>query len=371
MAVANELKKIDPNTRVIFIGQKGDPFGRRLEKSDFIDESIFISAGKFRRYHGAGLKQLLDIGTILKNTFDFFKFLIGTIQAYFVLGRIKPDVIFVKGGYIGVPVGLAAAVRHINFITHDSDTMPGLANRIIAKWAAKHATGMPKEFYDYPKDKTVYVGVPISSSYSKVDSMQQDSFKNQLGIKTDSKLILFTGGGLGSKALNDALLAIVETLLQKYPDTTLINIAGKDHEDSLSNQYLRVLKQNDRERVIIKGFVEDMYKYSGAADLIISRAGATNLAEFAAQAKPCIIIPSPYLVGGHQLKNAKALAEMGAIEVLDENNLKTNPMKLLDSISTLMDSDKRRLTLSENLFKIARNDAAEDLAKLILNQAKE
>jgi UDP-N-acetylglucosamine--N-acetylmuramyl-(pentapeptide) pyrophosphoryl-undecaprenol N-acetylglucosamine transferase len=114
-----------------------------------------------------------------------------------------------------------------------------------------------------------------------------------------------------------------------------------------------------------------MYKYSGAADLIISRAGATNLAEFAAQAKPCIIIPSPYLVGGHQLKNAKALAEMGAIEVLDENNLKTNPMKLLDSISTLMDSDKRRLTISENLFKIARNDAAEDLAKLILNQAKE
>ena len=162
LAVAEEIRKIDNTANIVFIGQKGDPFGMRLEGSQIIDESIFISAGKFRRYHGEGWKQLLDVPTLFKNFLDFFKFLIGSIQAYSVLGKIKPDIIFIKGGYIGVPVGLAAAMRKIKYITHDSDTMPGLANRIIAKWALMHATGMPSEFYDYPKEKTTYVGVPIA-----------------------------------------------------------------------------------------------------------------------------------------------------------------------------------------------------------------
>ncbi len=368
LAVAEEIRAIDKTANIVFIGQKGDPFGLRLEGSELIDEAIFISAGKFRRYHGEGWKQLLDLPTIFKNFVDFFKFLIGLIQAYSVLGKIKPDIIFIKGGYIGVPVGLAAALRKIKYITHDSDTMPGLANRIIAKWALMHATGMPTEFYDYQKDKTVYVGVPISAEYSLVDEDMQNAFKKNLGFESADKLILFTGGGLGSKVLNDSLVEITKKLLSSDEKIRIMNIAGNENEEEVRGAFSNKLSSREIDRVTIKGFVTDLHKYSGAADLIISRAGATNIAEFAAQAKACVIIPSPYLVGGHQIKNAESLVKINAIEMIDEADLQNNPEILLDKITELMNSESKRKALGKNLHKIAKLNASKDLAKLIIDE---
>ena len=370
LAVANDLKKLDPTVKVIFIGQTGDPFGQRLEISDFIDQSIYISAGKFRRYHGAGFSQLLDFSTILKNIVDFFRFLIGTIQAYFILLEIKPNIIFIKGGYIGVPVGLAAAARGIKYITHDSDTMPGLANRIIAKWALNHATGMPKELYSYPQNKIVYVGVPISNKYKKLTANDVADYKESLGIDKNKQVILFAGGGLGSLTLNKALLAIVNELLENNSNLVILNIAGKDHEAEYNLEYNKKLKVEKRKRVIVKGFVDDMYRYSGSADLIISRAGATNLAEFAAQAKPCIIIPSPHLTGGHQVKNAKSLEKSGAVVALDEVEVIENPKILLNQIDILMNSEKRRQELANNLNLFTKKDASLALAQLLIDKSK-
>jgi UDP-N-acetylglucosamine--N-acetylmuramyl-(pentapeptide) pyrophosphoryl-undecaprenol N-acetylglucosamine transferase len=368
LAVAEEIRAIDKTANIVFIGQKGDPFGLRLEGSELINEAIFISAGKFRRYHGEGWKQLLDLPTIFKNSVDFFKFLIGLIQAYSVLGKIKPDIIFIKGGYIGVPVGLAAALRKIKYITHDSDTMPGLANRIIAKWAIMHATGMPTEFYDYQKDKTVYVGVPISAEYSLVDEDMQNAFKKNLGFESADKLILFTGGGLGSKVLNDSLVEITKKLLSSDEKIRIMNIAGNENEEEVRGAFSNKLSSEEIDRLTIKGFVTDLHKYSGAADLIISRAGATNIAEFAAQAKACVIIPSPYLVGGHQIKNAESLVKINAIEMIDEADLQNNPEVLLDKITELMNSKSKREELGKNLHKIAKLNASKDLAKLIIDE---
>ena len=290
------------------------------------------------------------------------------IQAYSVLGKIKPDIIFIKGGYIGVPVGLAAALRKIKYITHDSDTMPGLANRIIAKWAIMHATGMPTEFYDYQKDKTVYVGVPISAEYSLVDEDMQNAFKKNLGFESADKLILFTGGGLGSKVLNDSLVEITKKLLSSDEKIRIMNIAGNENEEEVRGAFSNKLSSEEIDRLTIKGFVTDLHKYSGAADLIISRAGATNIAEFAAQAKACVIIPSPYLVGGHQIKNAESLVKINAIEMIDEADLQNNPEVLLDKITELMNSKSKREELGKNLHKIAKLNASKDLAKLIIDE---
>jgi len=290
------------------------------------------------------------------------------IQAYSVLGKIKPDIIFIKGGYIGVPVGLAAALRKIKYITHDSDTMPGLANRIIAKWAIMHATGMPTEFYDYQKDKTVYVGVPISAEYSLVDEDMQNAFKKNLGFESADKLILFTGGGLGSKVLNDSLVEITKKLLSSDEKIRIMNIAGNENEEEVRGAFSNKLSSEEIDRLTIKGFVTDLHRYSGAADLIISRAGATNIAEFAAQAKACVIIPSPYLVGGHQIKNAESLVKINAIEIIDEADLQYNPEVLLDKITELMNSKSKREELGKNLHKIAKLNASKDLAKLIIDE---
>jgi len=340
-----------------------------MKEAEFIDRSIYISAGKFRRYHGAGWKQLLDIPTILLNFIDFFKFISGTITAYFILRRIKPSIIFIKGGYIGVPVGLAAAARGIKYITHDSDTVPGLANRIIARWATYHTVGMPKEYYDYPAQKTDYVGVPISDEYSYVDEGQQMKFKHEIGLDYKNDLVLVTGGGLGAMNLNKIILEIIKPLLEHDSNLVVINIAGKNNQEELTKKAEEILQSNLRNRFIIKGFIGDLHKYSGAADLVISRAGATNLAEFAAQAKACIIVPSPHLVGGHQIKNAKALEDSGSVIVVDETLAQKKPELLKTSIVELLESEKQKNALRGNLHKFAHKESAKELAKIILSKA--
>ena len=370
LAVAHELKEIDPKITVVYIGQKGDSLADIPRQHPDIDEVYTVPAGKLRRYHGMGLKQLLDVPTLLKNARDAFRVINGLIQAYFLLGRIKPDVIFVKGGFIGVPVGLSAAARHIPYITHDSDAVPGLANRIIARWATLHTTALPKEYYSYPPDKTETVGVPIVSDYQRVTDKNKTDFKQALGLKKYEQLMLVTGGGLGAVRLNDYISKIVPELITEHKNLVIIHITGRGKADTIEKRYQQAVPKGEQDRVILKDFVTDLYRYSGAADLIVARAGATNLMEFAVQGKPCIVVPNPLLVAGHQLKNANALNDKNAIALVDEETLKSNPKKLLQTINRLLAHPDERKKLGDNLHKMAQPDAARRIATILLSMHK-
>ena len=368
LAVAKQIKDLNPQAEIIFIGQKGDSFGLRIKDAEYIDRSIYINAGKFRRYNGAGWRQLLDIKTIALNILDFFKFIAGTVSAYFILRNIKPNVVFVKGGYIGVPVGLAAASRGIKYITHDSDTMPGLANRIIARWADSHAVGMPEDLYSYPKNKTHYVGVPISHNYELINLIKQNQYKEDIGLKKGQQLLLVTGGGLGAMTLNTVILKIADKLLKDNVNLVIVLIAGKENEKDLSQKFSKAIDERVGDRLLIKGFINDLYKYSGAADLIMTRAGATNMAEFAAQAKACIVIPSPHLVGGHQIKNARAFYDSSAIDLIEEESALNNPDMVMKRLNLLLNDDTKRRLLAANLHNFSFKDSAFELAKMILSK---
>jgi len=113
LAVAHELKQSRPEVRIVYVGQRGDRLGDIPAQDKNIDASYMVRAGKFRRYHGEGLKQLLDIPTMLKNIRDAFYVLIGIWQCFWLLGKLGPDAVFIKGGFVGVPVGIAAALRRI------------------------------------------------------------------------------------------------------------------------------------------------------------------------------------------------------------------------------------------------------------------
>src|SRR5438046_1939033 len=117
LAVAVELKRQRPNAHIVYVGQRGDLLGDIPQKHPAIDEVRTIWAGKFRRYHGEGWKQLLDVATLLRNLRDFFYVIIGFWQSRHLLKELQPAVIFIKGGFVGVPVGLAAATKHIPYIT--------------------------------------------------------------------------------------------------------------------------------------------------------------------------------------------------------------------------------------------------------------
>ncbi|HLB66122.1 MAG TPA: UDP-N-acetylglucosamine--N-acetylmuramyl-(pentapeptide) pyrophosphoryl-undecaprenol N-acetylglucosamine transferase [Candidatus Saccharimonadales bacterium] len=367
LAVAHELKNQSPDTRIVYIGQKGDKLIEVIDSSEHVDEIHAIRAGKFRRYHNEGLRQWLSLKTWWLNLRDSLFVLVGIWQSWRLLKKLNAKAVFVKGGYVGLPVGLAAGLRRIPYVTHDSDSVPGLTNRTIAKRASYHAVAMPVEVYKYPKSKTVFTGVPIVREYKKVTPRSRQEYRRGLGIPTDAKVITVTGGGLGAEQLNQAVVKISKQLFNQYPNLFLVHLAGSKHDKSVLDLYAKELTNEQRKRLMVKGFINDLYRYSAAADLVITRAGATALAEFALQECACVVVPNPALTGGHQTKNAKILADKQAIKLIDENMLKSNPGLLYTAIRGLLDFSEKRFELARRLGSYAKPQAASELAKLILS----
>ncbi len=354
----------------MYIGQRGDRFAEVVREHPVIDDAHAVFAGKFRRYHGEGLRQLLDIHTILLNIRDVFFVVAGFFQSLKILYAVKPQVLFVKGGYVGVPVGLAAALLRVPYVTHDSDALAGLANRIIARWARVHAVALPAETYNYPPEKTVTVGVPIAAGFSRVSLKLQREYKTRLGFKPEDTVLLLTGGGLGAQTLNTALISNAQQLLSAHPDLHIVHSAGHKHKAATLAAYQSVLHQTELSRVAVFDYISDMHIYTGAADIVIARAGATNMAELAAQAKACVIVPNPYLAGGHQLKNARAYAESGAVEAIDQTALENNPELLFAVLQDLLDSPNKRAKLGGALHRFAHPHSSQELARIILREAE-
>lgn len=371
LAVAHELKQLRPETEVVYVGQTGDSLGDVPAQDPSIDRVETVRAGKFRRYHGEGIKQLLDVATLYKNLRDAIWVLVGLWQSFWLLGRVKPDVVFIKGGFVGVPVGLAAALRKIPYVTHDSDALPGLANRIVAPWARVHTVALPKEVYSYPPQKTVTVGVPISHRFHPLDASEVSELRVRLHLDEAGKVLLVTGGGLGAQRLNNAVITCMPELLTRYPDLFVVHIAGRLDEVRVRQQYKTELASKDQHRVLVKGFVTNMSEYTGAADVIVTRAGGSAMAEFAAQAKPCVVVPNPQLAGGHQLKNAQVLAARKTVRLVSEDHLNTDHRALMPAITELFDHPDKAAALGAKLAGLAQPNAAHLLAMVLLELSEQ
>ncbi|MGH7157128.1 MAG: UDP-N-acetylglucosamine--N-acetylmuramyl-(pentapeptide) pyrophosphoryl-undecaprenol N-acetylglucosamine transferase [Candidatus Saccharimonadales bacterium] len=367
MSLARELKSQKPDCQIIYIGHKGDLFDSFKESGHDFDFTAFIRAGKFRRYHNVKFaKGIFDLKTMALNIRDFLRLPGSVLASVRILRKFKPDVVFSKGGFVAVPVGIAARLLGIPIVTHDSDSLPGLANRFIGRWARANATGMPAEYYPYPRATVHYVGIPIDERIKKVTPRLQNEVKRKLKLPPGSRVLLVSGGGNGSKRLNDLMLSIAAELLETNLSLYIIHLTGSSHEQDVKAAY-KSLPKNDQKRLIVMGYSNDFYVLAAAADVVVSRAGATTLAELAAAGKACIVIPSPFLVGGHQLKNAEQLAEQDAVVVAPEE---VRADELLALISSLLGNDQRRFELARNLYATAKPEASQDLAKLILKIAK-
>jgi UDP-N-acetylglucosamine--N-acetylmuramyl-(pentapeptide) pyrophosphoryl-undecaprenol N-acetylglucosamine transferase len=366
LSLARDLKAISPACEILYIGHKGDNFDTFKDSGHVFDFMAFVRAGKFRRYHRLGLASgLFHPRTLTLNIRDFFRLPGSILAARRILKKFKPDVVFSKGGFVAVPVGIAAKMLRIPIVTHDSDSVPGLANRIVGRWAKVHATGMPPEYYSYPKRTIEYVGIPIDNHIKKVTPKIQSRFKEKLNLPQDSQVLLVSGGGNGSKHLNDLVLAVAKELLETNLSLYIIHLSGKDHEATVKAGY-KALPKPEQKRVIVQGFSNQFYALSAAADLILARAGATTLAELACAGKACIVIPAPFLTGGHQLKNAQELVAKDAIVSAPED---TRPDELLALINSLLNNDARRFELARNLFATAKPEAARHLSEIILKAA--
>lgn len=361
LSLARALKQTSPSCRVIYIGQKGERLANHLkERYQVFDAVYYVSAGKFRRYHGESwLSHMIDLPTLALNTRDFFRVLAGTIQSRRHLKKIKPDAVFSKGGFVAVPVGIAAARLKIPIVTHDSDAVPGLANRIVGRYASVRTSGMPMQ------DKVLFTGTPIDERIKPVNDERQAAFKKELGIPGDAVVLLVGGAGLGARDINNKVLAIAPRLLETFSQLFIIHIAGLKHAAAVAQQYQNTAAgQADRVRVL--EFTPDFYKYTGAADLIISRAGATTIAELAVQGKAVLVIPAPHLTAGHQLKNAAELEKAKAAQVVNNDAV---PDQLFEVVKQLLAHKTKRSTLANNLAKLAKPNASSELAGIILKVA--
>ena len=318
-----------------------------------------IVAGKLRRYHHLTLlQQLMWPSLVFKNIGDGGKVIIGFIQSMVKLIIWRPDVVFTKGGYVCLPVGFAAHLLRIPLVVHDSDAHPGLTNRILSRWATYIGTGAPLEYYSYPKARTAYVGIPIANEFTPYTLAMQKAAKQEWGINDSAPLIVVTGGGLGAVRINNVVITSLGAL-QKLGSVVLVSGAGQYDE-------LRALVPPDSSRFQLYPFVTNMHSLLGAADVVVTRAGATTILELAALEKPTILIPNAKLTGGHQLKNAAVYEEARAVSVINEEALEVKPVILIREIERLFTDAKGTREMAQRFQQFSKPTAAKDMAAMII-----
>ena len=334
-------------------------------------------AGKFHRYANWHFKDyFIHFGLTIKdliigNILGFLGFLGGLITAFFRLlsKDNRPDVIFLKGGYVCLPVGLIAKLFKIPYIIHESDTVAGLANRLLMNKAKKVAFGMPiPEEWKETHPNYVWTGIPVGAEFKPVSETKQESLKKAFSFSTEKPLVVITGGSQGSENLNEATRAILPELL-KFTSVGLV--AGRKHYENMVDlkKYENWDKASLDSDFRMWEFNTTMDELMGAADVVVSRAGATTIAELAALKKATILVPFARLPGGHQTKNAERLETAGAVAVVNDAKMLEKPELLLDEIRHLIRSPKLRAEMAEKFHEEARADAAKRLAELILEEA--
>lgn len=279
-----------------------------------------ISSGKLRRYFD------------LKNFSDPFKVIKGFSEASKLLKELQPDVVFSKGGFVSVPVVIAAGRRKIPVVIHESDMTPGLANKLSFPSASKVCCNFPETMAHLPKGKAVLTGSPIREELLKGNREKALTFTGLSGTKP---VLLIIGGSLGSVVVNEAVRSVLPELLKRFD---VIHLCGKGKLDqtlTALNGYVQYEYISDE--------LKDLFALS---DIVISRAGANSICEFLALRKPSLLIPlSAAASRGDQILNARSFERQGYAAVLEEEEL--NGESLLKALQTLWENRESYISAME------------------------
>lgn len=351
VAVAEKLKaKLGPEANILYVGS-----GAKMEKDIMAENGIrakFVVSGKMRRYFS------------IQNFFDLFKIPVGFLQSLWILLRFMPDVIFSKGGYVAVPIVLAAWIYRIPIMIHESDSAPGVANQFLSKFANRIAVAYPASEEYFPKEKTALVGNPIRFQVTEGDA---HILRQELGFTESRKTILVLGGSQGSKVINDAIIKILPHLLQHFQ---IIHQTGIDNLESVKSEAAFMGVKAGHDGYAPFGFMNanKLRDSFALADLVISRAGATFITEIAANGKAAILIPLESSANDHQRMNAYALAHIGAADVLEEGNLGEHI--LIENIEKIMNDDALQQNMIKEIKTFYHPQAADVIANGIIELAR-
>lgn len=341
LAVAEVLKD-DPSISLTFIGEVGGQEATLARSYNL--RFIGITSGKLRRY--------LTLKSVLLNLRDGIQFLRGLWVSYRLIRKEKPTLIFTKGGYVTLPVALAAAMTQTPLVIHESDATMGMTNRWLAHLARVVMTGFPAIHYPSSlASKIQAVGIPLRSEFSKKHTSAHSS----------RPMVLVTAGSLGAVAINELMASIIPILLERV---SVMHVTGR-YSFAQYQAFKESLPAHLAQHYGVVDFTPDMADYMREAIVVVMRSGS-QIFEAATLRKPMILIPLPNAANNHQAKNAEIFSQHKAALVLNQHNL--TPERLYETINSVLDDAQLRQELEEGTRVFNSCDSAKRVAEILKQQ---
>ena len=346
VSIANAIKVIRPDAKILFVGALGRMEMQRVPAAGYEIKGLPICG--------------FDRKNLLKNFKVLYKIWKSQRMAKQIIKDFKPQVAVGVGGYASGPTLNKAAAMGIPCLIQEQNSYAGVTNKLLAKKAAKICVAYEGMERFFPAEKIILTGNPVRQALLDTTITREDAIK-ELGFNPSKKVILLVGGSLGARTINESVLQHLDIV--KETDVQFIWQTGKYYHSEITER----LRGQDLPNLKVMDFISDMGAAYKAADLVISRAGASSISEFCLIGKPVILVPSPNVAEDHQTKNALALANRdAAIYVKDAEA----PATLLELAVKTVNDEKKLKSLSENVLKLALPDSADIIAKEVIKLAK-
>ena len=346
ISIANAIKAEYPDAEILFVGALGRMEMQRVPAAGYKIEGLPICG--FDRKH------------LLKNIKVLFKIWKSQQMAKKIIRDFKPQVAVGVGGYASGPTLNKAAAMGIPCLIQEQNSYAGVTNKLLAKKAAKICVAYDGMERFFPAEKIILTGNPVRQALLDTKITREEAIKS-FDLDPAKKTILLVGGSLGARTINESVLKHLD--LVKTSDVQFIWQTGSFYRESIAER----LKGETIPNLKVTDFISDMGAAYKAADLVISRAGASSISEFCLIGKPVILVPSPNVAEDHQTKNALALStKQAAIHVKDAEA----PATLLPLALKIVHDDAQLKSLSENVLKLALPNSAEIIAKEVIKLAK-
>ena len=349
LSIANEIRRRYPEAEILFVGAEGRMEMERVPAAGYEIKGLPVCG--FDRKH------------LLRNVKVLFKLWKSIRLAKKILKDFKPDIAIGVGGYASGPMLKAAQKKGIPTLLQEQNSYAGVTNKLLAKNAKSICVAYEGMERFFPEDKIVLTGNPVRRNLLECNATQEEARK-AMGIDPEKATILIIGGSLGARTVNESIIGGLEKLGAAADDVQVVWQTGKFYDQ----QCKEALAKSGVKNVIQMPFISNMDMAYRAADLVISRAGASSISELQLLGKPSILVPSPNVAEDHQTKNALALASRDAAIMVTDAEA---PEKLVDAmLATVNDEDKLH-SLSANVLRMALLNSAERIVDEVEKIIKE
>ncbi|WP_375443601.1 undecaprenyldiphospho-muramoylpentapeptide beta-N-acetylglucosaminyltransferase [uncultured Fibrella sp.] len=343
IAIANELKRLDPATEILFVGAEGKMEMEKVPRAGYRIEGLPV-VGIKRELTLANLAFPLKLGRSL-------------LRARQIVRDFKPDVAVGVGGYASGPTLLASALANVPILIQEQNSFAGLTNKVLARWAKRICVAYPGMDAFFPASKIRLTGNPVRSDIQLADQ-QIDAGRSRFGLSANVPTLLVIGGSQGARTLNESLEAGLPQL--KQAGIQVIWQTGTGFIDRAR----QAVAQAGATLVQPHEFIYDMDKAYAVADAVVSRAGALSVSELCIVGRPAILVPLPTAAEDHQTHNAMALVNREAALLVNDRDARQT---LLSEALALLSNSKQRQTLSERIHELAFPTAAVDIAQEVIH----